>query len=58
MAEFLRRGVLWVGERAEFAGPVLPDGWTRMTLPSLASWTDPATIETSMAWRAQRRPTW
>ena len=31
-------------------------GWTRMTLPSRDSCTDPATIETSMAWRAQRRP--
>jgi primosomal protein N' len=31
-------------------------GWMRMTLPSRDSCTDPATIETSMAVRAHRRP--
>jgi hypothetical protein len=45
-----------VGERAELAGRVVPDGWTRMTWPSLDSCTDAATMETSMAWRAHRRP--
>jgi hypothetical protein len=47
---------LGVGEGAELAGAVVADGCTRMTLPSRDSWTDPATMVTSMAWRAQRRP--
>jgi integrase len=31
-------------------------GWTRITLPSTASWTEPATIATCTLARAQRRP--
>ena len=47
-----------VGERAELAGPVVPDRVDLMILPSRDSGTDPATMETSMDWRAQRRPAW
>jgi hypothetical protein len=31
-------------------------GCTQMTLPARDSWTDPATMVTSMGWKAHRRP--
>ena len=53
MAEFLRRGRPWGLAKAPSSRErSWRIGWTRMTLPSLDSWTDPATMVTSMGWRA------
>jgi hypothetical protein len=45
-----------VGERAELAGPVVPDRAPASRPSSRDSWTDPATMVTSMGRRAQPRP--
>ena len=57
MAEFLRRarprGLAKAASSRERSWRI---GWTRMTLTSLDSYTDPATMVTSRQVRAQDRP--
>ncbi|MGH3522821.1 MAG: tyrosine-type recombinase/integrase [Mycobacterium sp.] len=58
-AEFLRRGrPLGLANAPSSRARSCRIGWTRMTLPSRDSCTDPATMDTSMDWRAQPRPAW
>jgi hypothetical protein len=57
MAEFLRRGrPFGLASAPSSRARSCRIGWTRMTFPSLDSCTDPATMHTSMAVRAQRCP--
>src|SRR5215468_1426386 len=57
MAEFFRRGrPLGLAKAPSSLARSWRMGWTRMTWPSLDSCTEAATMETSMAVRAQRRP--
>jgi hypothetical protein len=57
IAEFLRRGrPLGLANAPSSRLRSCRIGCTRIILPSLDSCTDPATIETSTCWRAQRRP--